>query len=266
MIPKKIHFCWLSGEDLPSGAQHCLRSWQRWLPDYEIIRWDIAGAGKWTSPFLQEALSRRKWAFASDYIRLIALYEEGGIYLDSDVLVRKNLDTFLANRFFSGVERHPSVSGATNHKVLQCSDGRKVDFEGSESGIGIQAAILGAEAGHPFLKDCLDFYAGVPFSNYHTSNTSVAIAPDILAHVAARYGFTFVDRQQQLKEGMTIFASQVFAPQPPVANRASVAIHYCAGTWREAGDSSHSIAWMRKLKNNSIIRRLMGKPPRLSFR
>ena len=94
MIPKKIHYCWLGGEPLPGNLLQCLSSWRNVLNDYEIIKWDAQSFDVDSVSFVKEACSVKKWAFASDYIRLHALYEEGGIYLDTDVYVRKRFDSF----------------------------------------------------------------------------------------------------------------------------------------------------------------------------
>ena len=87
MIPKKIHYIWLSNDPLPKLPQLCIESWKRHCPDYEIIHWDMAKCEQIIKnvPFVREAVELRKWAFASDYIRLYAISTEGGIYLDSDV-------------------------------------------------------------------------------------------------------------------------------------------------------------------------------------
>ena len=40
MIPKKIHYCWFGGRDLPGSALKCIESWKTMMPDAEIVRWD----------------------------------------------------------------------------------------------------------------------------------------------------------------------------------------------------------------------------------
>ncbi|MEO6532845.1 MAG: glycosyltransferase, partial [Pseudolysinimonas sp.] len=109
MIPKKIHYCWLSGDPKPPEIQECIDSWQKVMPDYELICWDMDRFDVDSVPFVREAVSVRKWAFAADYIRLFAVQSEGGIYLDSDVLVKQRFDDYLAYDFFSSVEYHGNV-------------------------------------------------------------------------------------------------------------------------------------------------------------
>lgn len=158
MIPKIIHYCWLSNDPMPAELKRCIKSWKRKLPDYKIKKWDTHNFDIYSIPFVAEACKMRKWAFACDYIRVYALYTEGGIYLDSDVFVRNSLDFCLANRAFSAVECYPDL-------VEKIYAEGQVDAEGNKrkdiqyiDGIQIQAAILGAEKGHPFMRDCMNYY------------------------------------------------------------------------------------------------------------
>lgn len=87
MIPRKIHFCWLSGDPLPPSIKKCMDTWKKVMPDYEWKLWNTENFDVNSIPYVKEAYEKRKWAFAADYIRVYALYTEGGIYLDSDVKV-----------------------------------------------------------------------------------------------------------------------------------------------------------------------------------
>ena len=83
-IPKIIHYCWFGGNPLPEITKLCLESWRTLLPDYEIVCWSEENFDVSLIPFVQEAYEAKKWAFVSDYARLFALYQYGGIYLDTD--------------------------------------------------------------------------------------------------------------------------------------------------------------------------------------
>lgn len=50
--------------------------------------------------FVKEAISAKMWAFAADVIRLYAVYHDGGVYMDSDIYVRKRFDDFLEKMCF----------------------------------------------------------------------------------------------------------------------------------------------------------------------
>ena len=102
MIPKIIHLCWLSGDEFPPMIQKCIDSWKRNLPDYEIWLWDTKRFDVDSVLWTKQAFECKKYAFAADYIRLYALYNYGGIYLDSDVLVYKSFDVLLDLPYFIG--------------------------------------------------------------------------------------------------------------------------------------------------------------------
>ena len=108
MIPKVIHYCWLSNDPYPDKIRKCMDTWKKVLPDYQIKLWNTENFDMSKAPaYVREAFEQRKWAFASDYIRMYALYTEGGVYLDSDVKVLKSFDEFLNYKFFTSLEYHP---------------------------------------------------------------------------------------------------------------------------------------------------------------
>ena len=142
-IPKIIHYCWLSGEEKPAFIQKCISSWKKVMPDYEIWCWDTKRFDIHSVKFVEEAYNVKKWAFAADYIRLYALYHYGGIYLDSDVLVFQKFDKFLHNSAFTSIESY---------------------FYGKkENDYWIESAILGAEKGNLFIKECMEYYSNRNF-------------------------------------------------------------------------------------------------------
>lgn len=248
VIEKKIHYCWLSGEELPSQVRMCLDSWKKVMPEYEIVCWDKSKFDTNSNIFVKEACSVKKWAFAADYIRLYALNSEGGIYLDSDVLVKRKFDEFLGFDFFTSLEYHHKIVDKHKSLSLLNSDGSTIVGGTHIEGIGIQAAVLGGVKGHPFLKDCLDFYKNQHFilANGRLYNTH--IAPSIFAIVAEKHGFRYRDELQKLPNNMLILPSQVFAGFSSEATESSYAIHYCAGSWRE---KTREIS-LRKIKNKLI--------------
>lgn len=104
MIPKKIHYCWFGRGPKPTLVLKCIESWKKYLSDYEIIEWNEENFNVNSNLYVMQAYRARKFAFVSDYVRLYALYNEGGIYFDTDVEVRKNLDEFLTLDGFTGFE------------------------------------------------------------------------------------------------------------------------------------------------------------------
>ena len=131
MIPRIIHYCWISGDPFPEKIQRCIDSWHRVLPDYDFVLWDAEKAFAIGSRYVNEAISYKKYAFAADFIRFYALYTYGGIYLDSDVEVLKSFDDLLSLKYFIGKEN---------------------------SWNAWEPAILGAEAGIPWMRQILGWW------------------------------------------------------------------------------------------------------------
>lgn len=123
MIPKIIHYCWFGKGKLPKQAQKCIQSWRKFFPGYQIKKWDednfdIASA----VPYVQEAYKHKKYAFVSDYVRLYALYTEGGIYFDTDVEVLKPMNDIIeTNKFIMGFEDRDKLSTAVIASSLNVS-------------------------------------------------------------------------------------------------------------------------------------------------
>lgn len=101
MIPKLIHLCWFSGDEYPEDIKFCLESWRRVLPDFRVKVWTKEMALATGFDFVKEAISVKKWAFAADVVRLYAVYHDGGVYMDSDIYVRKRFDDFLEKNVLS---------------------------------------------------------------------------------------------------------------------------------------------------------------------
>jgi hypothetical protein len=155
MIPKIIHYCWLSGDPFPAKIQECVASWEKQLPDYELKKWDaaaVAAAFDINSVlWVKQAYETREYAFAADYIRFYALDHYGGIYLDSDVEVLKPFDDLLKYGYFFGYE----------YTAMP------------------EAAVIGSIKNQAWLKTCLSWYESNSFLNNDGTQHRV-IAPLIL--------------------------------------------------------------------------------------
>ena len=163
MIPKIIHLCWLSGEPYPPEIQECLNTWKTHLPDYEIWLWDTKRFDINSTLWTKQAFEAKKYAFAADYIRLYALYNYGGIYLDSDVLVYKSFDELLSLPYFIG---HDQIGG-------------------------FEAAIIGAEKECKWIEDVLEHYNGRSFIQ-ENGEMDVITLPVIFHHTLLKKGYTFI--------------------------------------------------------------------------
>lgn len=248
MIPKKIHYCWLSGDEIPKMLKKCMNTWKEHLPDYEWVLWDTNKFDINSVPFVKEAYEAKKWAFAADYIRLYAVYTEGGIYLDMDVIVKKSFDKFLTNDFFSAVEELEEYKNEPNSVYVEESGEAILRV----AGIGLQAAIFGAKAGNKYIKDCMGYYENKSFLRKDGSLRSNIIAPDIYGTIAQKYGFRYKNELQCLSDNMIIYPSSFFAPSIWKLSKENYAVHCCAGSWVK-------MSIMDKIKRNNFLRKLFGK-------
>lgn len=161
MIPKIIHFCWLSGDPYPEKIQNCIDSWDKNLPDYTIVKWDMDKCSEEgiLNSWVIESFSKKKYAFAADFIRLYAVYKYGGIYLDSDVEVIKTFDNLLELPYFIGRE----------------SKGDRVEM-----------AAFGAEQGCPWVEKCMSYYLDRHFI-LPDGSLDMTVMPDIIFNIINSY-------------------------------------------------------------------------------
>lgn len=185
MIPKKIHYCWFGGNPLPAIATKCMESWQRFCPDYEIIRWDETNCDITVNQFVEQAYEAKKWAFVSDYFRLKIVEEHGGIYLDIDVELLKPLDDLLILNAFMGFEL-----GGVNLIA---------------TGLG-----FGATPFHPLVTALRENYENSPFVKPNGEFDTLP-CPQRDTKVLVEYGLQ-QNNQKQIVADMTFFPSDYFSP------------------------------------------------------
>lgn len=215
MIPKKIHYCWFGRNPLPESALRCIASWRKYLPDYEIIEWNEDNFDVNSIPYTAEAYEAKKYAFVSDYARFKILYEQGGLYFDTDVEVIKPMDDIIAKGPFMGFEIDPCAErpcGAVN------------------PGLG-----LGAPAGMAIFSVILDYYSRLEFIKPDgTHNTTDAVV-NITTRELIKAGLN--DRQGiQAVAGLRLYPSDYFNPFDDATGRLkktqnTYTIHWYSKTW-----------------------------------
>ena len=136
MIPKIIHYCWLSNDPIPKDLKKYMKSWKEKLYDYEFILWDLNRFELNRSLWVKQAFEAKKYAFAADYIRLYAVYNYGGIYMDMDVEVIKSFNDLLRNDYILGYE----------------------------AAKGLEAGVFGAPKKAPWVKEVLEYYTSKEFA------------------------------------------------------------------------------------------------------
>lgn len=215
MIPKKIHFVYIS-DKIPDKIQGYIDNWQRLLPDYEIIRWNRENFDVKSAKWVEQAVSAKKWAFAADYIRLYAVYNYGGIYLDSDVeLLRPFGDELMKLPYFLGMEKTKAI---------------------------IESAIFGAEQKMEWLKDILDFYADKEFILPNGNFNQITIPSIMLKIFKQKYGLSLIANPSKFnhdEKQIQILPPEFFSPKRCSDNYAIVTnntrtIHHFDGSWTNA--------------------------------
>lgn len=214
LIPKKIHYCWFSGNLIPQPLQMCIDSWKRYCPDYEIIRWDKSNYDVGKSLYMKQAHEHKKWGFVSDYARLDILYQHGGIYLDTDVELIRGLDELLYQPAFSSTEKWGIVSGA----------------------------VFGAEMGNSVIKSMLDYRKKFPFvysdgSLNRTSSGTYDTLPLI------KQGLRVNGETQVIAGGkMVVYSSDFFQPYDYTSGETCMtqntfSIHHFNGGWLDEDET-----------------------------
>lgn len=212
MIPKVIHFCWLSTDPYPAKIKECMNSWMQYLPDYEFVLWDTQRFDISQSIWVKQAYENKKYAFAADYIRFYALYHYGGIYLDSDVEVLKSFDDLLRLPYFVGAENAGTI----------------------------EAAVIGAEKHCDWVKICLDYYENREFLKQDGS-LDIRKLPEIMdceigKHKPIKPIETAMLHEREWTETVCVFPSSYFSPKifdsrEVMVHPETYAIHHYQNSW-----------------------------------
>lgn len=234
MIPKKIHYCWFGRNPLPTSAQKCIASWQRFFPDYEIIEWNEDNYDVNKVQYTREAYAAKKYAFVSDYARFDILHQYGGLYFDTDVEVIKSFDDVLLRGAFMGCE----------------TDSNKKQMILVNPGLG-----LAAPSGMSFYKEVLDYYKTQCFLNANGSLNTMTVVTRT-TELLKQKGLREISGIQTV-EGITIYPKDYFNPRN---NNTGVL---------EKSDNTHSVHWyaqswdtpMERLRNRITrpIHRIFGE-------
>jgi mannosyltransferase OCH1-like enzyme len=195
----------------------------------------------------------------SDYFRLLALYTEGGIYFDTDVIAVKRFDDFLENDFFSGIYYHSYVIKRSNSLSLLNEDGTLKDGYTSCLGLSIMTPMMGSIPGHIFIKDWMEHYNN---KHFILPDGTFDMTPnnDICSKIATKYGFRYKNVLQKLGNNMTFYPSSVLAGEGNEFTKESYALHSYEGSW--IGN------WYQRLpvilSRNNLVRILLGRKPMIT--
>lgn len=210
MIPKKIHYCWFGGKELPELAQKCIASWEKYCPQWEIIRWDESNFDFSRYPFAEYCFKNRKWAFLSDIARLVAVYEQGGVYLDTDVELVRALDPLCEHEAYYGFQQADMVN--TGHG-------------------------FGSEAGHETVKAMLDVY--LELQPDEQGNYPLIPCPELNTIPLVERGLV-LSGQHQCIHGAQVYPVEYFNPYEYTTGRMrktknTYTIHWFNQSWISPG-------------------------------
>lgn len=212
MIPKIIHYCWFGCNPLPELAVKCIESWKKFCPDYEIKEWNESNFDLHYNDYVWEAYQAKKWAFITDVVRLYALSEYGGVYMDTDVEVIKPLDPFL----------------------------RHVAFSGYENEHDIPTGIIASEKRGKWVMDNLHHYDQMHFLKSDGSfnmTTNVVTLTNYMLPLGLKRNNTY----QDFPGLITFYPKDYFCPKSYFDGKIyltdnTVTIHHFAGSWRTEKD------------------------------
>lgn len=163
-IPQKIHYCWFGPKPFSRTVRKCIATWHKHLPDYQFCLWNEETCTNYASehnllnpmehPFVKGAYAAKKYAFVADYVRFWALYHCGGVYLDTDMYMVRNMDDLLRDNLFVGWENKEQTY--------------------------INVALFGASKNNECVETILNMYDTLEFN---TNNMDKFIVPRIITPI-----------------------------------------------------------------------------------
>ncbi len=207
-IPKTIHYCWFGKKGIPVQYKKWMESWKKYCPDYQIIEWNESNYDIHKNRYISEAYKKEKWAFVSDYVRIDVVNEYGGVYLDTDIELLKNIDDLLMNDAFCGFESPDYVA----------------------FGLG-----FGAVKGNRILAEIKEYYDNTSFI-LEDGTLNLKACPVIQTEIMKRHGLK-CDGTFQIVDRMTVLPSRILCGMSPHSFRVeknpvcTYAIHHYAASW-----------------------------------
>ena len=207
MIPKIIHYCWFGRGVMPELAQKCIASWHRYLPEYEYRLWNEDTFDVSSVSYVREAYEARKFAFVTDYVRLWALEKFGGVYMDTDVQIFKNIDRFLYDEAFTCFENATMIP----------------------------TALMACAKGNDWMKALLEDYEERFFIDVH-GNMDFTTNVTAITNRSLKMGFVPNAQEQVFGPGVHIYTKDYFCPIDTYSNNDcftdnTYAAHLYNGSW-----------------------------------
>jgi mannosyltransferase OCH1-like enzyme len=206
MIPKIIHYCWFGNSEMPKISKQCIASWKKVLPEYEIKFWNENNFDVNVSVFSKQAYQHNKFAFVSDYARVYILKKEGGIYLDIDIEVVKNLDEILKKNVVLGTDEN-----------------------------GFLTAFMAAKKESKYFSELLEVYDKMEFIKKNGTTNNVT-NNHWMQEVLIKFGFELINKNQELLDGVFVYQDDFFHARSLVSGKYNItnntyAIHHHSLSW-----------------------------------
>ena len=232
-IPKVIHYCWFGKGKLPKLAEKCMASWEKHCPGYKIVCWNEDNFDINQNRYAKEAYDAGKWAFVSDYVRLKVLYDEGGIYLDTDVEIIKPLDPIIEKGGYMGFDDNGVVS----------------------TGLG-----FACEKGNELVGALLKDYDDIPFVAPDGTH-DLTPCPIRNTKVLESLGMD-INKKDQIFMGIHFFPEDYFCPMKYFTGRKvitenSYSIHHFCASWTSS--TSRRTTFLKRLIGVKLYDKLYGK-------
>lgn len=251
MIPKIIHYCWFGGNPLPELAVKCVESWKKYCPDYEIKRWDESNFNLNCCDYVKEAYQAKKWAFVSDYVRFKVLYDEGGLYFDTDVELIKPIDDILARGPFMGVEIGQPIDERFQAKIdavmpdidadtlmegnIHVAENARVEMDTRTEGSEAPGLGLAANPGLALYRKILDYYEKAHFIMPDGSLNQITVVMYTTEYLK-RYGLQQPVTSVQKVAGIYVYPADYFCPMDYETGEITLtentrSIHHYMASW-----------------------------------
>ncbi|MCQ2246323.1 MAG: glycosyl transferase [Bacteroidaceae bacterium] len=222
MIPKIIHYCWLSDNTIPQKLRKYMETWKKMLPDYQFMLWDSKCFDIASVSWVEQAFNAKMYAFAADYIRLYAVYHYGGIYLDMDVEVLRNFDDLLNRPYILG----------------------------QETFVGIEGGVFGAEKHSPIIAACMEHYVNRSFCLENDEMDKTPLPIVLMNTLNERFGTEVTETPDFSKKTIQLLPCEYLTAKYSdtgivKTTNNTYSIHHFAGSWMKQDITSY---WKHKMK------------------